>query len=83
MEATVYLNKSDAWFWKTEPRILITLINAKNKIERINNKNLATYIACCVWGNDPNEADGKDMPEGNELIAGRDYPIDPAKLRGL
>ena len=60
----------------------MTLIDEKKKIDRINNKNLACYIACCVWGKDPNEADGLDAPEGN-LVAGRDFPIDASLLSGL
>ena len=76
------LGKDEAWFWSTEPRILIALINAKTKIERIKQKNLACYIAGAVWGKDPNELDGHDKGE-NTKVAGRDFPIDPMKLRGL
>ena len=76
------LGKSEEWFWNTEPRVLIALINAKNKIERIKQKNLACYIAGAVWGKDPNDIDGYDKVD-NKKIAGRDFPIDPMKLRGL
>lgn len=76
------LGKSEEWFWSSEPRIVINLISEKKKIERINQKNLACYIACCVWGKDPNEIDGKDKIVETK-VAGRDKPIDPSLLRGL
>lgn len=77
------MGKSEEWFWETEPRIVINLINEKQKLERIEKKNLACYIASCVWGKDPNEIDGGQDLIKNEKVAGRDYPIDPMKLRSL
>lgn len=78
------MGMTEQWFWETEPRILLALIAKKKQIERIEKKNLAVYIASCVWGKDPNEVDGQDKVEvKNKKIAGRDFPIDPMKLRGL
>jgi hypothetical protein len=78
------MGKTDNWFWSTEPRVLFALIEKKAKMERIEKKNLACYIASCVWGKDPNELDGQDKETvKNKKIAGRDFPIDPMKLRGL
>lgn len=76
------MNKSEEWFWNSEPRIVINLINEKKKIDRIDKKNLACYIAGCVWGKDPNELDGQDKIKETK-VAGRDKPIDPRLLRGL
>lgn len=80
MESITLLGMSEEWFWNSEPRIVINLINEKKKIEKVNQKNLAAYISCCVWGKDPNEIDGTNTEEG---VAGRDKPIDPNLLRGL
>ena len=77
------LGKSEEWFWNSEPRIVINLIKEKRKIERINQKNLAGYISCCVWGKNPNDLDGLDGDDGDGKVAGRDKPIDPRLLRGL
>lgn len=61
----------------------MALINEKNKIERIKQKNLACYISACVWGKDPNEIDGLDNEKKDDRVAGRDKPINPNLLRGL
>ena len=50
----------------------------------IEQKNLASYIACCVWGKDPSEIDGTNEERKKELkVPGRDVPIDPELLRGF
>ena len=56
----------------------MALIDQKKEIERARIKNQAVYIACMVWGNDPDEFEKKD-----ELIAGRDVPISEGALKGL
>ena len=57
---------------------MLALIDQKNKIEKIKMKNQAIYIACYVWGKDPDE-----VSENDGLVAGRDVPIDPNKLNCL
>ena len=57
----------------------MALIDQKNKIEMARVKNQAVYIACMVWGKDPDEMIEK---EGGP-VPGRDIPIDPNALRGL
>lgn len=59
---------------------MFALVEQKNKIKQIEQKNLASYIACCVWGKDPSDYDGT---KDKEKVAGRDMPIDPALLRGF
>ena len=83
VESITLLGKSEEWFWNSEPRIVINLIREKKRIERINQKNLACYISCCVWGKDPNELDGLDKIKKDDKIPGRDKPIDENLLRGL
>ena len=41
-------------------------------------KNQAIYIACYVWGKDPDEVE-----TDGELVAGRDRPIDPSAINCL
>lgn len=76
------MGKSEEWFWASEPRIVINLISEKERLDRIKQKNLAAYIACCVWGKDPSEFDGEDIPKDGK-VPGRDKPIDENLLRGL
>ena len=38
----------------------------------------SVYIACYVWGKDPDRYEDKGGP-----VAGRDIPIDEGALRGL
>lgn len=69
---------SEQYFWESTPRKIIALIDQKKEIEKVNIKNLATFVAFYVWGKDPEkntDADG--------LVAGRDKPIDPNALKGL
>ena len=69
---------SEKDFWESTPRKIIALIDQKNKIERARVKNQAVYIACMVWGKDPDEVEEK-----GGLVAGRDVPISESALNGL
>lgn len=80
-ETIIGLGKSEEWFWSSEPRIVINLIDEKNRIEKIKQKNLSAYISYCVWGKDPSELD-VDV-EKETKVAGRDYPISENLMRGL
>lgn len=73
------MGKSEEWFWESELRIVWNLIAEKKEIEKARQKNLAIYIAMCVWGKNPDTLDKKEEKE----VAGRDKPIDPAALKGL
>lgn len=66
------LGKSEKWFWKSTPRKVLALIDQKNEIEKIKQKNLAIYIASYVWGKDPDEFEEKERGP----IPGVDIPID-------
>lgn len=70
------LNQSEEWFWKCTPRKLIALIDSKTEIDKEEMKTQGAYIACCVWGGNPNEIDNK--PE----VLGVDKPVDPTLLKG-
>ena len=65
-------------FWKSTPRKIIALIDQKKEIEKARIKNQAVYIACMVWGKDPDEVEQKGGP-----VAGRDIPINESALKGL
>ena len=69
---------SEEVFWESTPRKIIALIDQKKEIEKARVKNQAIYIACMVWGKDPDEYEKKD-----ELVAGRDVPISESALKGL
>ena len=69
---------SEADFWKSTPKKIIALIDQKNEIEKIKAKNQAVYIACYVWGKDPDKYEEDDGP-----VAGRDIPISEGALKGL
>lgn len=56
----------------------MALIDQKNEIEKTRQKNQAIYIACYVWGKDPDEFENVDKP-----VAGRDVPIDPNTLNSI
>lgn len=79
MTEAVLMGKTEEWFWDSELRIVWNLIAKKKEIEKARQKNLAIYIAMCVWGKDPNAIDEQEETE----VAGRDKPIDPAQLQGL
>ena len=69
---------SEADFWKSTPKKIIALIDQKNEIEKIKAKNQAIYIACYVWGKDPDKYEENDGP-----VAGRDVPISEGALNSL
>lgn len=69
---------SEADFWKSTPKKIIALIDQKNEIEKARIKNQAVYIACYVWGKDPDKYEDNDGP-----VAGRDIPISEGALKGL
>ena len=69
---------SEADFWKSTPKKIIALIDQKNEIEKARIKNQAVYIACYVWGKDPDEHEDKGGP-----VPGRDIPISEGALKGL
>ena len=69
---------SEANFWKSTPKKIIALIDQKNEIEKIKAKNQAVYIACYVWGKDPDKYEENDGP-----VAGRDIPISESALNSL
>ena len=56
----------------------MALIDQKNEIEKARIKNQAVYIACMVWGKDPDDLEEKGGP-----VAGRDIPISESALKGL
>jgi hypothetical protein len=68
----------EAYFWESTPKKIIALIDQKNEIEKIKAKNQAVYIACYVWGKDPDKYEENDGP-----VAGRDVPINENALKGL
>ena len=69
---------SEEYFWESTPRKIIALIDQKKEIEKARVKNQAVYIACMVWGKDPDEMENPDAP-----VAGRDIPISEGALKGL
>jgi hypothetical protein len=69
---------SESDFWESTPKKIIALIDQKNEIEKARIKNQAIYIACYVWGNDPDKAEQNGGP-----VAGRDVPISEGALKGL
>ena len=68
----------EEYFWESTPRKIMALIDQKNEIEKARIKNQAVYIACMVWGKDPDEVEEKGGP-----VAGRDIPISESALNGL
>ena len=70
---------SEEFFWESTPRKIITLIDQKNEIEKVKQKNLAIYIACYVWGKDPDEMEKKERGP----IPGIDIPIDESLVNKL
>jgi hypothetical protein len=55
-------------------------LKKKKRIEKVKQKNLAIYIACYVWGKNP---DKYEVQETGGPVAGRDIPIDPTRLNAL
>lgn len=72
------MGKTEEDFWKSTPRKVIALIDQKKEIEKARVKNQAVYIACMVWGKDPDDLEEKGGP-----VAGRDVPISEGALKGL
>jgi hypothetical protein len=70
---------SEGYFWESTPRKIIALIDQKKEIEKARTKNLAVYIACMVWGKDPDEM----QEDKNAPIPGRDYPAGESALKGF
>jgi hypothetical protein len=70
---------SEGYFWESTPRKIIALIDQKKQIEKARTKNLAIYIACMVWGKDPDEM----QADKNAPIAGRDFPASESALKGF
>ena len=70
---------SEDYFWESEPKKIIALIDQKKEIEKINQKNLAIYIASYVWGKDPDEMEQKERG----LIPGIDIPVDESLINRL
>lgn len=66
------LGKSEEEFWESTPQKVMALIDQKNKIEKIKQKNLAIYIACYVWGKNPDEF---EEDKTRKPIPGIDVPI--------
>ena len=73
------MGKTEEDFWKSTPRKVIALIDQKKEIETARIKKQAVYIACMVWGKDPDEIEEKN----GGLIAGRDYPVNEGALKGF
>ena len=69
---------SEQSFWESTPRKIIALIDQKKVIEKARIKNQAVYIACMVWGKDPDQVEETGGP-----VAGRDIPISESALKGL
>lgn len=80
MTEYLLLGKSEEEFWESTPRKVLALIDQKNKIEKVRQKNQAIYIACYVWGKDPAEFENQ---ETSGPVPGRDVPIDENMLRFL
>ena len=68
----------EEYFWESTPRKILALIDQKKEIEKARARSQAVYIACMVWGKDPDEVEEKGGP-----VAGRDIPISEGALRGL
>ena len=73
------LGKTEEEFWESTPRKVMALIDQKNEIEKVRMKNQAIYIACYVWGKDPDEFEEKERAP----IPGIDIPIDASLINKL
>lgn len=72
------MGMSEQYFWESTPRKIMALIDQKKEIEKARTKNLAVYIACMVWGKDPDEMQKKEGP-----MPGRDLPVNESALKGF
>lgn len=79
MTEILLLGKTEEWFWESTPRKVIALIDQKNEIEKIKIKNQAIYIACYVWGKDPEDFEEKER----KPIPGIDIPADAGVVNRL
>ena len=75
------MGKSEEWFWESTPRLVMALIDQKKEIEKVNMKNQAIYIACYVWGKDPDEFE--DNSNKKKPIPGIDIPVDASLVNKL
>ncbi len=73
------MGMTEEQFWESTPRKIIALIDQKNEIEKVRQKNQAIYIAMYVWGKDPDEFEEKERGP----IPGVDIPIDPSVINKL
>lgn len=73
------LGKDESWFWNTEPRIVIALIDKKKEMDIEKMKAQSAFIACSVWGKNPDEF----MVSNDKKIFGIDKPVNPELLRGF
>lgn len=73
------MGMTEEYFWESTPRKIVALIDQKNEIEKIKQKNLAVYIASYVWGKDPEEIEN----EKNRPIPGIDIPADESLINKL
>lgn len=67
---------SEEWFWETEPRVVVSMIDEKQVIEKEKAKLNAFYIACFIVGKNPDEVSEKE-------IAGIDKPVTEEQLRAF
>ena len=74
------LGMTEQEFWESTPRKIIALIDQKNKIEKIKQKNQAIYIACYVWGKEPEDFEDDDK---RKPIPGIDIPADDSLINQL
>ena len=71
---------TEEYFWESTPRKIIALIDQKNKIEKVRQKNLAIYIASFMLeGKDPDEVEN----ERRGAIPGIDIPADQSLVDRL
>ena len=79
MTEILLLGRTEEYFWKSTPKKIIALIDQKKEIEKVNQKNLAIYIASYVWGKDPDEIEN----ERQGPIPGIDVPVDQSLVDRL
>jgi len=76
------MGMTEEYFWNSTPRKIISLINEKRKIDKVNQKNLAIYIACYVWGKEPDDFEDADNGK-RKPIPGIDIPADDSLINQL
>ena len=69
---------TEKWFWSTEPKIVVTMIEEKKKIDIEKMKLQAAYTGICVWGKNPNELAGSEAP-----VPGVEVPVSPENWKGF